>query len=121
MPLLDLDNVPAQGKRSWEGFHCAWAVWITHELNVHRLPDRYHAEPLTQAGMEVEADVSTFEEDDLPMDAGENGNGGGVATAVWAPPAPPLTAHVEFGNLDIFEVRIYNSEGTRAWSRPSNW
>jgi hypothetical protein len=91
-----------------------WASCITQELNTHRLPVRYHAEPLTQAGMAVEADVSTFEEDEEPIDAGENGNGGGVATAVWAPPQPPVVAHVEFGNLDIYEVRIYDSEGTRA-------
>src|ERR1700722_4310305 len=106
MPLRDHAHLPERSRRSWEGFHTLWASWITHELNTHRLPARYHAEPLTQAGMEVEADVSTFEEDDLPIDAGEKGNGRGVERAVWAPPRPPVVAHVEFGNLDIYEVRI---------------
>jgi hypothetical protein len=114
MPLLDLDQLPSRNKRSWAGFHSTWAVCITQDLNAHRLPARYHAEPLTQAGMEVEADVSTFEEDEQPIDTGENGNGGGVATAVWAPPQPPIVAQVDFGNLDIYEVRIYDREGTRA-------
>jgi hypothetical protein len=77
MPLLDFQHLPNQRSRSWEGFHCMWAVWITHELNTRHLPDRYFAEPLTQTGMEVEAEVLTFEE------------------------------------LDVFEVRVYDSEGTR--------
>jgi hypothetical protein len=113
MPLLDHARLPATSKRSWEGFHSVWAAWITHDLNVKRLPAGYYAEPLTQAGALVEADVSTFQEDALAADGGDNG-GGGVATAVWAPPQPPVAVQVEFGNLDIYEVRIYDNEGTRA-------
>jgi hypothetical protein len=115
MPLLDHSKLPALSKRSWEGFHTVWAAGITHDQNTNRLPARYHAEPLTWTGLEVEADVSTFEEDAVPLDAGEgNGEAGGTATAVWAPPQPPLVTQVEFGNLDVYEVRVYDYEATVA-------
>jgi hypothetical protein len=75
------------------------------------LPARYSAEPLTQAGFSVEADVSIIEEKETSsFEDSDNGNGGGVATAVWAPPRPPVVAAVEFGNLDVFEVRVFDEE-----------
>jgi hypothetical protein len=113
MPLLELRQLPPGVRCSWEGFHGTWATWMTHQLNTRRLPARYRAEPLTQAGASVEADVSIFEEEAADLEDPGNGNGGGVATAVWAPPQPPLVAAVEFGNLDIFEVRVYDEENAR--------
>lgn len=114
MPLIDLDALPPLRKRSWEGFHSQWAACITTQLNGARLPPHFHAEPLTQAGMRVEADVSIFEEEaDLDEGNGQEGEGG-VATAVYAPPKPTLVAPVEFGTLDIYEVRVYDDKGPRA-------
>jgi hypothetical protein len=110
MPLLDHRRLPPNARRSWEGFHSMWASWMTHEMNTRRLPAGYCAEPLTQAGSSVEGDVSTFEEEVVSI---AGGNGGGVATAVWAPPRPPLVAEVAFGNLDIYEVRVYDVETAR--------
>jgi hypothetical protein len=112
MPLLDHRHLPPGIRCSWEGFHSLWASWMTHELNTRRLPTQYRAEPLTQAGASVEADVSIFEEEAAPGEDGGNGNGG-VATAVWAPPRPPLVAAVDFGSLDVFEVRVYDEENAR--------
>ncbi len=111
MPLLDHRHLPPGVRLPWEGFHAMWAPWITHELNTRLLPTRFCAEPLTQAGSSVEADVSTFEEEATAVEDG-NGNGG-VATAVWAPPKPPLVVAVAFGNLDIHEVRVYDEENAR--------
>lgn len=36
------------------------------------------------------------------------GNGGGVATAVWAPPRPTLSVFSNLPAQDVYEVRIYD-------------
>jgi hypothetical protein len=34
-----------------------------------------------------------------------------VATAVWAPPRPPLVAPVDFSGLESIEVKVFDDEG----------
>jgi hypothetical protein len=81
---------------------------------VRRLPRRYVAAPQVQHGSSVEIDVGTFEEDKGNAASwGEaEGNGGGVATAVWAPPRPTLAVPAELPQ-DEYEVRVYDDEASR--------
>ena len=90
MPLLDHFHSPFADRRSWEGFHDAWPTMIVMDLN-RRLPQRYVARPRVHLGSSMEIDVATYEEDEADFPStGEGDNGGGVATAVWAPPRPTL-------------------------------
>jgi hypothetical protein len=52
-------------------------------------------------GARVEIDVATFR---LRPDGSPPGNG--AATAVWAPPQAKLSAAVDFGDQDTFEVQV---------------
>src|SRR4051794_34134198 len=99
MPLRDHFREPLADRRSWEGFHAQWPAMIVIGLS-RRLPPRYVAEPGVHLGSSIEIDVATYEEDsvDLPS-AGDSGNGGGVATAVWAPPRPTLTVATDLPGL----------------------
>jgi hypothetical protein len=74
------------------------------------LPPRYIAEPQVHLGSSIEIDVATYEEDetDQPVEAG-----GGVATAVWAPPRPTLTIETDLGDLDEYGVRVYDTRRGR--------
>jgi hypothetical protein len=74
-----------------------------------KLPRRYAAEPGIHQGWSIEVDVGTYEEDDAGFSpGGGEDNGGGVATAVWAPPKPTLTVATDLGSLDEYEVRVYD-------------
>jgi hypothetical protein len=55
--------------------------------------------------------VATYERGhvDVPSSAGSP-NGGGVATAVWAPPQPTLAVATEPPGQDSYEVRVYDTE-----------
>jgi hypothetical protein len=107
MPLRDHFHAPLKNQRHWEGFHSLWASVIVQHL-IRRLPSRYYAEPRVHLGVEVEVDVATFEGE--TPESLEVGTGNGVATAVWAPPRPPLTFVVDFPAEDVFEVRVYDEE-----------
>jgi hypothetical protein len=113
MPLFDHFHLSAGADLDWDGFHSTWAVCITQWLNQNPLPPRYRARPHVHLGISVEADVATFEHDTEGLSNGSESEGG-VATAVWAPPQPPLVATVEFGDLDIFEVKVFNDAATRS-------
>jgi hypothetical protein len=105
MPLLDHFHPPLSSNRHWQGFHSAWANALTRQLNRGLLPPRYFAEPNVQIGTTVEIDVAAFEE------AGSaQATSAGVATAVWAPPRPPLTAPLDVAVLDVVEVQIFQDE-----------
>lgn len=108
MPLLDHFHPPLRGPRRWEGFHHAWATSIAQHLNQDVLPDNYFAEPEISLGPALEIDVATLEQ-------GRSGGAmlanDGVATAVWAPPQPTITAPVDFARLDICEVRVFEELG----------
>jgi hypothetical protein len=82
-----------------------------------RLPQRYIAEPQVHLGSSIEIDVATYEEDDADRSgAGEGDDAiddGGVATAVWAPPRPTLAVATDLGDLDEYEVRVYDTRRGR--------
>jgi hypothetical protein len=71
------------------------------------LPPGYAARPNVKLGVDVEADVGTLEQSGHePAE-----EGGGVATAVWAPPRPTLSVAVDFHRLDVFEVQVHREGG----------
>jgi hypothetical protein len=79
-------------------------------LNRH-LPQRYNAAPRVHLGSSIEIDVATFDEDEERFSMTGNGDeGGGVATAVWAPPRPTLTVASDLPAPAEYEVRVYDSK-----------
>lgn len=116
MPLRDHFHGPLHSRRSWEGVHSLWPGVIVLDLN-RRLPARYRAEPGVHVGTGIDIDVATFDTgEDADWEGsglGENG-GGGVATAVWAPPRPSLSFATGWPAQDEYEVRVYDDqEGSR--------
>jgi hypothetical protein len=106
MPLRDHFHLPLRGLCTWESFHSGWANEIVRQLN-KTLPPAYVARPNVKLGVDVAADVGTLEQ--TGHQSAEDG--GGVATAVWAPPTPTLSVAVDFHRLDVFEVQIHREGG----------
>jgi hypothetical protein len=106
MPLLDHFHPPLEKARHWESFHSFWTSAITQSLNHDWLPSQYVAEPHVTLGVFVEADVGAFEEH---REGATNGRG--IQTAVYAPAKAPVTFHVDWEDLDLFEVQIFQGEG----------
>ena len=46
----------------------------------------------------------------VPRQPARGDNGGGVATAVWAPPRPTLAVATDLPALDEYEVRVYDTK-----------
>ena len=110
MPLRDHFHLPLLNRKSWEGFHSGWAFLIAQRLNGALLSRGYESESQVHVGTQIEIDVATHEENRGPNLFGVNGS---IATEVqtYAPPAPPITGVVAFADADLFEVRIYKTDG----------
>jgi len=106
MPLRDHFHLPLRGLCTWESFHSGWANEMMRQLN-KTLPPGYAARPNVKLGVDVEADVGTLEQSGHELAE----EGGGVATAVWAPPRPTLSVAVDFHRLDVFEVQVHREGG----------
>jgi hypothetical protein len=116
MPLRDHFRPPLLARKSWEGFHSSWAVSIVQRLNGAVLSREYESEPQVHHGTQVAIDVAAYEDDTgtSPFNPnGENGAGGGVATAAqtYAPPAAQVSGEAAFTEPDLFEVRLYRQTG----------
>jgi hypothetical protein len=114
MPLRDYFRPPVDDQMSWESFHGAWPTVIVMALG-RRLPRRYVAAPRIHFGSSVEIDVATFDKDEpaaLSWGEGE-ANGGGVATAIWAPPQPTLAVAADLPAQDVYEVRVWDTKRGR--------
>ncbi len=114
MPLRDHFRPPLDNLLPWEGFHATWPVMIVARLR-RLLPRRYLVLPRVHSGSSAEIDVATFrDEAGTPGATGDgNGNTGGVATAVWAPPRPTLTVATDLPARDVTEVRVYDEKSGR--------
>jgi Protein of unknown function (DUF4058) len=113
MPLRDHFHPPLLNRKSWEGFHSGWAFLIAQRLNGALLSQGFESESQIHVGTQIEIDVATHEEDRGPNLFGANGSNGNIATEAqtYAPPAPPITGSVAFADGDLFEVRIYKTDG----------
>jgi hypothetical protein len=113
MPLRDHFRPPLERRRHWGGFHAQWPAMIVLALG-RKLPPRYVAEPRVQLGGSAEIDVGTFEEEEAPSSGRKHGPGdgedGGVATAVWAPPQPTLTLITDLPAVAAYEIRVFDLE-----------
>jgi hypothetical protein len=111
MPLRDHFRPPLDNLRHWEGLHGGWPMMIVANLR-GKLPSGYFAEPRVHSGSSAEIDVATFEgEAESGVSGGAtNGAGGGIATAVWAPPQPTLTVSTDLPDQDVYEVRVYDEK-----------
>src|SRR3954462_9723214 len=99
MPLLDHFHPPLSVSHPWMGFYNTWATAMAQQLNRELLPEDYYGIPNVQLGGQVEIDVATLQQRGGVGDS-PSGAGGGVATAVWAPPRPSIALPVDFGHLD---------------------
>src|SRR6202022_2274848 len=61
------------------------------------------------SGSSAEIDVATFENEGEAVMAGGD-NGGGIATAVWAPPRPTLAVVTDLPAPDVYEVLVYDEK-----------
>ncbi len=111
MPLRDHFRPPLDDLRYWESLHGGWPMMIVANLRT-RLPRRYFAGLGVHSGASAEIDVATFESESEGEVLIGNGseNGGGVATAVWAPPRPTLAVAADLPAQDEYEVRVYDRE-----------
>ena len=112
MPLRDHFRPPVDNVASWEELHGGWPMVIVQHLN-QKLPPGYVAAPRVHLGAQAEIDVAAFEKDDAPSIGGMREANGGVATAVWAPPAASLAIETEVPDFDEYEVRIYDAQRGR--------
>jgi hypothetical protein len=72
------------------------------------LPPGYIAEPRAHSGWQVEVDLGTFEAE-RPAYPGVTSNGGGVATAVWAPSRASIAVETALPKFyDEYEVRVFD-------------
>lgn len=112
MPLRDHFHPPLIRKRSWEGFHGAWPTMIVMDL-VAKLPPQYVAEPRARLGAYYEIDVASYEEPPSHGNVHEADEGGGIATALWAPPKPTLSVPTDFPDQYEYEVLVYDMDQDR--------
>jgi Protein of unknown function (DUF4058) len=112
MPLRDHFRPPLDNFTSWESLHGQWPAVIVHHLR-NQLPPGFVAEPHVHSGSPLEIDVSAFEKGDAPSTKGMSEANGGVAPAVWAPPAASLAFETELPDFDEYEVRIYDAKRGR--------
>jgi hypothetical protein len=113
MPLPDHFRPPVSKHSSWEGFHGMWPATMVQEFS-KVLPEDFTAEPRVHLGTAFEVDVCAYEDDEeAPPRWTSAGNGGGVATAAWAPPKPTLDVEAEFEEQYEYEVLIYDQNRGR--------
>jgi hypothetical protein len=101
----------------WEEFHFMWPSAMVRHLRTI-LPEGYSSGPQAHMGTRVAIDAGAYEENVLSSGGYmADDDGGGVTTAVWAPPAPSVAVEVELPDYDEYAVRIYD-ERTTANSSP---
>jgi hypothetical protein len=112
MPLRDHFRPPLDEETSWEGLHGGWPMMIVARLT-RLLPPRYVAAPRVHHGSAIEIDVAAYEKDGSGFASSGLTNGGGVATAAWAPPQPTLAVATDLPEADEYEVRVYDAKRGR--------
>src|SRR5438046_1778614 len=103
MPLRDHFHPPLSTHISWDALHGLWPGMIVLDLNT-RLPPEYRAEPRIHLGGGFEIDIGTVRPKEEEPALAPLETAGGVATALWAPPAPTLTFPTDLPEQDEYEV-----------------
>ncbi len=103
MPLHDHFRAPVRGLAPWTSLHIIWSTALVDQLN-QTLPAGYLPLPHVYLGAQAQVDIGTWERAGEAEAAAEGD--GAVATAVWAPPQPPLVAPVDLAGVDAVEVRV---------------
>lgn len=108
MPLRDHFRPPLGDYWRRNAVQAMWPTLLTCDLN-KRLSQRYVASPCIRTGSPSQIDVATMR-DDGPQPSASNADvgEGGVATGVWAPPAPTMTVATERPEETEYEVQIYD-------------
>src|SRR5262249_6988806 len=91
MPLKNHFVPPLSVTHPWSGFHGAWAMTITQQLNGGVLPAGFYAIPTVELGGPVEIDVATMEDASSEMASGPR-----PTAQPWVPPSPAATLAVDF-------------------------
>jgi len=112
MPLRDHFRPPLDEMASWEELHGQWPATMVQQLR-RTLPAGYVAAPRVHAGSQVEIDVAAYERERAGASFDLGGNGGGAATAVWAPAAPSVAVETDLPDYDEYEVRVYDANRNR--------
>ncbi len=113
MPLRDHFRPPLDNERSWDEVHGQWPAMIVLAVG-RKLPRGFIAVPRLHLGSSVEIDIAGLRKDSAGLPTwGGGGNGGGVATAVWAPPRPTLSVVSDVADEDEYEVRVYDASRHR--------
>jgi len=107
MPLRDHPVV--RGLSPWQraSFHSAWTTYIMQGLNRGVLPRNYYARPTVHVGNRAQVDIGTLHDAEA---AAVDTSNGAVATAVWAPPKPPLVELADLADLDVFEIEVRDED-----------
>ncbi len=108
MPLRDHFHSPDAGRWPWASLHGAWIVLMAQQLNQKVLPAGYQALNQFHLGGQGQVDVATVHQE-REVGGTDSGNGA-IATAVWAPPQPPLVVPADLADLDVFEIQVFNHE-----------
>lgn len=115
MPLRDHFHGHAFKSASWEGFHAQWPATMVQQL-YRLLPEGFQAEPRARLGQYYEIDVGTFDatqQNGSEYDHNSNGQGGGVATALKAPPRPTWSVDADLADEYEYEVLVYDENRAR--------
>jgi hypothetical protein len=99
MPLLDHFHQPGKRRLPWPTMSQVWAVSLMGWLNRHLPREEYRAEINIHLGLQLEADVAEFQEEDVPRVGSRNGT---IATVT----APPAVLTIEASFPDDIEVEI---------------
>ena len=113
MPLHDHCQEPLSNTAPWPGLHTIWAGAITTHLNQKSLPTGYYAIPHIHIGPDLQVDVAALEDEQHVAASNGDSEDGGVATAVWASPAPPLILKTDLADLDVAEIKVLERKGFR--------
>lgn len=115
MPLRDHFRPPLDELTSWDMFHGQWPAMIVLALS-DRLPPGFAAGPNVHLGSGVEVEVAAYE-GERPIYSGNGlrteGDGAGIATAVWTPPEPTSVMASDLLDPEEYEVRVYDNRRGR--------
>ncbi len=105
MPLRDHFRPPLSRTSSYQEIYGQWPAVLVQHLG-RLLPANYVAGPHVHVGAQIEVDVGTFDQESILATSSDSQ--GGLATELYAPPQPSLEIQTALGDIDEYEVRVYD-------------